>query len=270
MRFDWYQATVETEPDHVIGELLQAFYLSSVEDCKPITPYEQGVAIVRGDRKLAECFWGGCNPLPHVRSTSEAAPEAAALLREKIPHRVTRFDVCEDFEAEDAWDRIAGMWVSTADEFRVALRHMGDFHRGEDGRTLYLGAPSSVVRARCYEKGKELGIDRPIVRAEVQCRPKAHARVQAASLEPVAAWGMSRWSKSLGEALTGLDLPRVPAGTLWKPSDVERARAALVRQYGRHVLDWADEVGGGDALVAIIRGLVEARDSHTPGYKPRK
>lgn len=252
MRWDWYQATVETEPDHVIAELLRAHELASISDCPPIRPYERGVAIVRGDRTLARCFWGGVNPKPHVIATGEDSPAVAEVLRGGIPHRVSRADACEDYEAAGAWERISGMWLDAADEFGVSVKHEGDFHRGTNGRTLYLGAPTSVVRARCYEKGVQLGIDRPIVRAEVQCRPKSHARALVSKLEPGEAWGLSRWSRSLGEALTGLDIPRVPAGTLYTPTDTDRARAALLRQYGKHLQAWADELGSWEKLGSAI------------------
>lgn len=252
MRWDWYQATVETEPDHVIGELLAAFDMASLKDCPPNRPYERGVAIVRGDRTLAKCFWGGVNPKPNVLATGEDSVIAAGVLRNGIAHRVSRADACEDYESPGAWDGIAGMWLETAEEFGVTVTHQGDFYRAEKGRTLYLGAPSSVVRARCYEKGVQLGIDRPIVRAEVQCRPKSHAKDRVSKLEPEEIWGLSRWSRSLGECLTGLEIPRVLAGTLYTPTDTDRARAALLRQYGKHLQVWADEVGSWEELGRMI------------------
>jgi len=56
------------------------------------------------------------------------------------------------------------------------------------------------------------------------------------------------WVPGALEALGWGDLQSKAVGTVWKRSDVERARAALLRQYGRILENWADEVGGWEAL----------------------
>lgn len=68
-------------------------------------------------------------------------------------------------------------------------------------------------------------------------------------------------------AVLGWDqLQKRAVGTVWRPSDDERSRAALLRQYGAVMDRWATEVGGWDALGPVLLAHLEAmreRDKET-------
>jgi hypothetical protein len=117
------------------------------------------------------------------------------------------------------------------------------------GRTVYLGAPSSAVRLRLYDKREELlskycDADRALVvrarslpehlsRLEAQIRPHTRdAKARFATIEPTQALGCSRWMREVWGAVAGLELVPVQVGRGWRQSDDERAYRYLLAQYG--------------------------------------
>ena len=257
MRFDWYAATVTAPHEEVLGEACEAFELAGVEMIRPRHGYRYAAAVTRGDRRLAEVLWGG-NPGCHVIGTGEDAPAVSELLRERWPvHRVTRVDVAEDYAAPGVWDELVSVVLELADRHELKVRHVGDFHRQEDGRTVYVGAPSSVGRVRVYEKGLQVGGDPDWVRVELVARPsRREARVAMAALSPPACWGVTSWCAELAEELGAEAVARFKAGTVYQPGNVERARAALLHQYGKTLTGWADEAGGWSQLGEVIGNML--------------
>lgn len=247
MRFDWYSATMDADHSEVIAELLPD--LGSVKPSRPFHGYQHGAELVRGDRKFCSVWWGGNGGGVHVQSSGEEAPVISARLREVFPkHRVTRADVCEDYSAPGAWDVLAQLALEVADAEGIKVHYAGDWHRCEDGRTLYLGSPSSVARGRLYEKGRQLGRDPNLVRAELCVRPKGDSRQECATALPAQLWGSARWSQQLASRLGMGDIERMRCGTVYRDSDVERTRNALARQYGPALLAWADQAGSAEQL----------------------
>lgn len=254
MRWDWYQATVNAHHEQVIGDLMVAAGPEvNGRDCKPIAPYKVGLELERDGEHVAKIYWGGHNPLPHVRASGKAAQHVADWLR-ALPydHRPSRVDACVDYQGPEAWERLKDIWEDTADNHNLKLTAHGDFYREQEGRSLYLGSRKSVVYARCYEKGKQTGGDPDWVRAEVECKPKTHARERVARMSPEEVWGLSRWGIHLLRSLEGVEVPRVQAGTLYQPSEVERMRAWMLRQYGPALEQWAQEVGGWSHLGEVL------------------
>lgn len=267
MRFDWYAATVPAGPDEVLGAMLAEWDLASIEDAKPRHGYERGVKVRRGDRTLATAWWGGVNgDSVHAWSSGGQAQGLAELLRREWPlHSVSRADSCEDYTAPDAWQQLSGLAVETAEEHRLKLDTRGDWVRGLPGRTLQVGSRSSVAFVRVYEKGVQMAAeghtdaDPEWVRVELEVKPqKRPGKLLAAMTDAVGLWGASRWTQVLAERLGAPEVARIKLGTVYEPADSARARNALVRQYGKHLLAWADELGGGDALVAKVREMMEA------------
>jgi DNA relaxase NicK len=245
MKWDWYAASLEASPDHLLGELVSAWELADVEGDRPLHGYHEAAVVKRGDSTLARVMWGG-NPGTHVVSTGQDAPVLQSALREKFPdHRVTRCDVAEDFKAPDAWDRLYALGLRVADRHNAKTSLMGDYHRAQDGRTLYLGTPKSVGQVRIYEKGIQTRTDPDWVRVEIAARPKRlDARERLASAEPAQVWGVTGWSKDLAERLGASDLERIRAGTVWDPTSDEQAWEWLCRQYGKLLGRKADALGG--------------------------
>lgn len=254
-RWDWYQATLpDHRPQAVTGALLRAWELADVVPGRPKNGYEQGANIARGDHVLASVWWGN-NPGVHVIGTGEDAPTVAAVLQDLGGHRVTRADSCVDWVQSGLFDRIAYQLADYAATHGITINQQGDWVRGE-GRTLYLGARSSPVQLVVYEKGYESGGDTNWVRAEVRIRPlKAH-RERVGHWCPSDAWRASRWLCGALEVIGWDRLEPESIGTVWRPSDTERARRALIQQYGRILASWADEVGSWEQLGAELRDKV--------------
>ena len=254
-KFDWYQSTVQaSDPQEcgLVDALMSAWDLTDWVPAKNLNGYTYGGAIVRGDRVLAHLCWGG-NPGINVKTTSDESPVLAAALREfsnvtGIPHLPTRVDACCDWDEEGLFDSLSAHLRAYAVANRLAINQQGDWERGQ-ARTLYIGSKDSPVRLVLYEKGYELGggASRHLVRLEARVRPKKNHRHMVASWGP----GMVFCAGWIPDALHVLDwegLQKRAVGTVWRPADSERARAALLRQYGRLLSGWAQEEGGWSEL----------------------
>lgn len=264
MRFDWYSATVQADVEEILPALLGD--VSELRDVRPgrgMHGYHRGAEVVRGERKFATLMWGGNGGGVHVQASGYDAADTSQRLRDAFPkHSVTRADVCEDYTAPGAWDYLASLALAVADQEGIKVTQAGDWHRCKDGRTIYLGAPSSVLRARIYEKGRQIGGDPDHVRVELVARPKGDARESASWMLPREFFGGAAWTREIAWRLTGEEVKRMRMGTVYRDSDVERTRLALVRQYGPALLSWAAEVGGPAELgVELVERVNQHRQS---------
>lgn len=257
-RWDWYQATLpESSRDEVISALLSQFELSDVRPGRPKNGYSFGAEIARGDKVLSTIWWGG-NPGCHVTGTGESAPKVAEAIREVAPaHRVTRCDVCKDWVEEGLFDRLSEELTEYAQSKGVKINQQGDWIRGE-ARTLYLGSRNSPVQLVVYEKGYQAGGNTDWVRMEVRVRPSKDKKEVVAAWQPGNCWTASRWLVEALEALGFAKLDHRSVGTVRQQSDEERARAALIGQYGRIIQQWAEELGGFEELAVALKEAVEA------------
>lgn len=254
MRFDWYQCTVPTEGPTVLKTLLRAHRDVDAVPVRPVPPYQFGYAVRRGERTMARVFWGGANGDDgHAVASGSEAPEFAELVRDRWPsHRVSRVDAAEDFHGAEAWEAVSSLCLAVADEFGIKVEHAGDWHRGKEGRTLYLGGRASAVRLCGYEKGKQpewraWNVDPTWVRAEARYRPKGPQKALAARLSAEEVWGAAQWSAALYARLFGAEvsrLGRIPE----KPFDLERAAHWMLEQYGPTLSKLADVMGTPCAL----------------------
>lgn len=278
MEFDWYSATVPEGADEVIGNLLNDFPHSDARPDRPMHGYTQGAQVVRGEQVLARAIWGGSSngEGTHTWASGNESRAFAAFVRERFPvHRVTRADIAQDFDDPKAWARLFKLCRAIAKEYRLQTSVAGDFLDGVQGRTLYIGAPSSAVRLRLYEKGKQLPeANRPNwVRLELVVRPgNAEARTWLSTATPAEAFGASKWSAALAERL-GRDAPgRVKVGTIYTPSDRERALLWLLKQYGGTLEAYAEELGGWDAVGRLLGSKladIQAQSSAAPRPRPK-
>lgn len=261
MRFDWYSATVHgTEADEVLPVLAGGLHeLRDVRPGRGMHGYTRGAEVVRGDRKFASVWWGGNGGGVHVQASGADAPDTAQRIREAFPdHYVTRADVCEDYTAPGAWEYLSARAIGIADQHGIKVNFAGDWHRGQDGRTVYLGAPSSTLRARVYEKGRQVGGDPNHVRAELVARPKGDARKQCSWMLPREFFGGAEWAKDLAFSLGVEDVKRMRLGTVYRESDTARTRNALARQYGPAVLAWVEEAGSEAAFAGELVELIHS------------
>lgn len=257
-KFDWYQATIYVSDPFESGlaDLLTATWeLSDFAQAKAMHGYTYGAEVRRGDNVLCRVWWGG-NPGVHVTSSSVEAPTlAAALKRFGKMTAVSRVDSCVDWDEEGLFDSLAAHMIEFAQARRISINQQGDWARGE-GRTLYLGSTQSAIQICLYEKGFEqggvmAGVSLDWVRMEVRLRPTKEARLD------VSQWGpddvfTAGWVGDLLGVLGWEKLKHQAVGTVWRPSDKDRARIAFLAQYGKTIEAWANEAGGWDSFGVVL------------------
>lgn len=264
-KFDWYAATVPANYETVINAMLDTFELSHARPSRPRNGYTHGVEICRGETVLASVIYGGVNGEDecHAWATSSDAPAFASFLRAQFKeHRVTRVDVAEDYRDPSAFGTLSFALSTYAKATKVKTSVAGDWLDKQDGRTLYLGAPASATRIRLYEKGKQLKLTDALdwVRCEIVVKPQGReAKALAATLPPEAFWGASKMLAGAAKAINRTEVPRFDAGTVYRPSDLERSLEFCAKQYGPSILKLVFDVYGGDwdAAFQHLRGLIE-------------
>lgn len=268
-KFDWYQSTVAVQNPQesgLVGALLKAWEFSDYVPAKNLNGYLYGGAIVRGDRTLCHLCWGGQGNQGlgvNCKTTSDESPVLERALRDfGAIHLPTRIDSAVDWREPGLFDSLANHLIEYAKENRLHIDQQGDWARGES-RTVYIGSKSSPVRLVLYEKGYEQGGDAPRdwVRLEARIKPNREHRSR------IAGWSASDvfcagWIPQALEALGWDDLDnRSAIGTVWRRDDTDRARAALLKQYGAIMASWAVEVGGWSELGTQIGHRVETKNS---------
>lgn len=237
--------------------------------------------VVAGGQVVLELLFGGHHEWPHVRATGSAADDAAAMIRAAFPeHLVARADVCEDLLAPEWFDRAFGVMIDVARDRGVRPYRQGDWDSDRPARTLYLGSPSSAVRVRMYEKGRQLiqeygqaaadVVSEDWTRVEVQVRPAKRDHKLAMARVPAAEWwGCSGFSKDLADKLLGVEAPRLAVGAVWKGvQDLERREFNLVNQYGGLLDGLYDQEGSWQAVgtrLGRLRDRMKGRASERNG-----
>lgn len=260
--FDWYASTVRIHSEAVLSDLAAALRAERRELPKGLNGYTNQVELRRDGEVVARVLYGGNGGSPHVFATGGQADELAAVLRRLYPdhHGVSRCDVATDFDdGEGTWDGLADFATAFAKAHGVSTSVYGDWltEGSPDGRTLYLGSRKSAVYLRIYEKGKQLrkmarenglspeGFSETLVRVEIQVRPEKQSRTHAAKMEPMEAYGFSKWSQAFASDLFGLDLDRVSIKHV-RDSDDVRALFYMREQYGVVMERVVRERYGGD------------------------
>lgn len=252
-RFDWYECTYfGADPLEIIQAIERAHPFAMIEPDAPKYGYRVGQVFKIGGEAMARVWWEG-NEGVHVSTTSSHAHDLAPLLRAQGVHSITRLDACEDWIEPGLFDRMSAQLIAYAVANGITITQLGDWVRGE-ARTLYLGSKQSAVRLVLYEKGYEQGGDPNWVRLEVRVRPKGRlAREAVSKWTPGEAFGAARW---VVEALEGIGWDHLQAqsvGSVYRPSNDERARITLRKQYGAVIRRWVDECGGDpEAFVAEL------------------
>lgn len=236
MYFDWYQAGIESTPQVLLDTLSSCYDLCDVEPTKPFNGYDRAYSVRRGSTELFRAQWGGnTGTRVQVQASGDQAHEFSQHVRQNFKdHLLIRADVALDYCDKDAWDRLYGLSTETADLFRLKVDHRGDFHRGEAGRTFYIGSRKSPVFNRIYEKGIQTGGDPHHVRSELEFKPKNEkARVAYSKATPGQMLLASNWSSHFYGILTGIQgLKLAPAGTVRKLTNDEKSFLHMMKQYG--------------------------------------
>lgn len=253
--FDWYQATVPRPLDDVLEALAGLADGLQVSHARGHHGYAYA-AVLGSERHgdVARVWHGGSHEYPHAVISGHWAQPGAEVIRAAFPvHKVARVDVRQDFDGEDAFDRMQAQLVDVATRRRVRVGTAGDHLVTRKGRTVYLGAPKADVRLRLYDKAEEMraaiaaprnavdmaewyrmhGVPDHLTRLEAQIRPHTpEAKAAFATIEPVDALGSAAWMREVWKQIAGLDLRPVKVGKGWRQSDDERAYRYLLGSYG--------------------------------------
>jgi hypothetical protein len=263
IRFDAYTATLSgPKPGELLGLLVNPGS-DRISQGKGFHTFGERISVK--DESGTECgsiSWGGHQGERLMFEVKGArSPKAVERLRSAFPHRVTRVDSCADFDAPGSFQRLLGPCTQIKKDHRLRGEKKGDWEDfPEFGRTFHLGAPSSPVQCRLYEKGltKEyLHLKKPDwVRLEVQARPCKEAKQIFSTLSPLEVWGASRWSRELAGLVLEQHVSPHPVGTVYKLSDRERALRWMCKQYGAHLVSLAGDLGGFECLGLTLREMI--------------
>lgn len=244
MRFDWYQATLPLfHGEECLTILRDALGGELVNRHRGMNGYTNSYTINGPEGVSCTICAGGINRFPNAFASAGHTQAFVDVVRGHWPgnHNVTRMDSAEDFEDAKCWDKLSSACISVADRLGLKVQHVGDWHRGIDGRTLYIGSRKSPCFVRLYEKGKQMrqldrinaaNISPDWVRLEAQIHPDKHNRDLAATVTPMEAWGFSTTTQQVAEACLNEKVARVEVGRHDK-SEHERAMNHAAFQYGK-------------------------------------
>lgn len=262
-KYDALALTLEANPENVINHLTSEIDLTSAQRINPLYGFQNGASIKRGSLHFANVFWGGegNEGLTHVRHEGSQAGQTYTSLQNYIStngifYKATRMDACEDFIEEGLFDRLAKQMKQFALDNRLKIGTRGDWERGIE-RTLYIGSRQSEVYVRLYEKGGKHGTDPNWIRYETEVKPQTRDRqVSVAAMNPneILFMGMS------GRMLNHLGwnhLDPVKLESIYQPSDAERSRKAMLKQYKNILVGWKDELGGWSELAEAMQEELE-------------
>ena len=263
--WDW-SATTHEARDGVVNDLLDAMGAEVFLPGKGLQGWARSVAgYDHGGYLVGTVYFGGGRDDVHVLSTSgEADASRWAVIGQggdvKTARVDTRVDTLVPFE------ELGGLCVRAAEAYGSRITRMESSERGESlGRTVYLGAPSSAVRVRVYEKWLESpgqyveGTNR----VEVQLRPASKVKARVSSWSPSETFCASRVTRSLAELL-GDDFAPVNSLHVRKGTpDLERTLEVMGEQYGNAARKWL-ELSGGDLGTLMDRLVDEPEKPEAP------
>jgi len=242
--WDW-SATTHDGHDRVVNDLVDALGAVTVLPGKALHGWSRSVKAFDRDGYALGAVYFGAREDVHVVSTSSAADAGRrAVLAFDGQARTSRVDTRVDTLLP--FDDLRGVCEGVAGQ-KAAVIYMESKRGGEStGRTLYVGAPSSAVRVRVYEKWLESpgqyveGTNR----VEVQVRPPSRAKEGVSSWTRAETFCASQLTRRLASELgTDLGAP----GSLQKSRgtpDLEETLKAMGVQYGKAAERWLSVSGG--------------------------
>lgn len=255
-KWDWHATTWHDQNPVDLCRFIERHEpFALVTPDRPKHGYQTGVVFTSGGEAIARVWWGG-NDGVHVILHNENAHRLAPLLRELEGHReLTRGDACEDFIEAGGFDRMADYWMRFAKARGLKINQQGDWVRGI-ARTLYIGSRQSPVMLRIYEKGHKEGGNPDWYRLEVEIKPKGRSvRMMAAGWDAGMAFNCSEW---LVAGLRGIGWDHLQAtaiGTVYRPTDEDRARLWIVKQGGGVITRWVVEAGSVEAFYTEFEAM---------------
>lgn len=266
IRFDAYTATSTEGKLHHFLPILEALEpRGELKQSRGQNFFSEKVALIHEGHEIGSISWGGRNEgLTMMEVKGEHTPAAVEAIRASIPHRCTRVDSCADFDRPNVFDELVAQITVIKKKHGIKGSKAGDWEdHPDEGRTFYVGAPSSSVLCRTYEKGKQpeyRHLNRPHwTRSEVQARPKREARDLYAleSTTPESVWGAARFTRDIAAVILQNHVDPHPAGTIYRlPSD-ERALRWVSKQYGPLFLRLFEDLGSWQAVGLTLGDYIE-------------
>lgn len=275
-KFDWYQCSIpfHGDPREVAQRLASRLDCNvTLADRKRVAQYTGAYDLVdiegwlegrvdSEDGRIGFVAFGGVNKNmrnPHVKSTGKDSDRVAhAIKRQYARHRVSRVDSCIDVTGEGLFDELHRL-MDSLHEARGLYRRSFGFAAPENGRSFYLGSPSSPVQVRLYEKGlKWIGEGYPDadplhVRLEVQVRPRSAEKHAFAAMSATDVWGGAPWSADLLSQVTALNPSRLQREPTVNRTPRQKLEY-LMHQYRRTILDGSEKMTDEECLALFGRG----------------
>lgn len=278
VRFDGYTATSpDLDVSSVVGWLFSLGGGDQVHMGKGFHTFKERLWVTdaSGDQ-VGAVQWGGDRQGDRVmvEVKGERTPAVVDALRGACEHRCTRVDACADWDAPGVYTRLLGHVMDVKRAHGLYGERRGDWEdHPEKGRTQYLGASSSPVKARLYEKGlqpeyEHLGL-KDWVRLEIQVRPQKEAKAQFSKLSALEVWGASKWTRDLAAAALSEHVDPHPAGSVYKLSDRDSKLRWMLRQYGPALLSLAEDCGGWDVAGLTLREMLSELQADKRGHQGR-
>lgn len=253
--WDW-SSTSHQGSDGIVDDLLAALGAETVTAGKGKQGWAQCVqAFDAGGYKAGAVYFGGSRDDVFVESTSMAAHDARAAVVGIGDAKTSRVDTKVDTLVP--FDELKAMCLGLGGRgTKIALwESLTLAGEGEDpeagGRTIYVGAPSSAVRIRIYEKWLEspgLYVE-GCNRVEVQLRPPSRGKALVSSWGPAETFCASKLTRRLAVALEqDVATPASLQKSKGTP-DLERTMEAMGEQYGKAFRQYLNRSGGDYSVV---------------------
>lgn len=256
--WDW-SATSHDARTGVVDDLVDALGPSLVLPGKGIHGWSQSARCFdRAGYDIGSVYFGGRRDDVHVLATSESAQWARSAVASLDNARTARVDTRFDTLAD--WDDLHGVAMEAADTYNTTVLVQQSFGGKTPGRTIYIGAPSSAIRVRIYEKWRESpgqyveGTNR----VEVQLRPPSRIKSEVSGWTPGRTFCASKTTTELA-ALLGADASEAGSLHVAKATPtLEQSLRAMADQYGASVARWLEHSGGD--FSKVIDYLLETHD----------
>nr|CRY96576.1 hypothetical protein [uncultured prokaryote] len=260
MKFDYYAASLPATVGHCQSTIISMFG-EGVTQQKPISPFKFGASHVGEGFRW---YWGGENPRPYFVASGRSAIAGAEFVRDAYPdHRVSRVDVCTDFDEAGGWDRITRLIEPIARKSGVEILFMGDPDaKKKTGRTMYFGSKASDVRLCVYEKGLHerklgaIGVSENWFRVELRVKPRKERKGIAAHSTQAELWGMAKWTQRVAENVLQNEVPFIPDISLRK-SSADQAFEHMLKQYASTMREISRLYGAKHLMQRIKNELVD-------------
>lgn len=232
--WDWYGATVATDPDHLVARLSEATQ-ATPEMVTRAGRWSALWKLHRGEDVICTVAYTEDRPEEPFFEAKSHSPELVPLFREWFPvHRVARLDARIDFKDELWWDVIEAEMLAYAKARDVRMEPVGPHQQPHlGGRTWNLGKSQGWQRCTTlYEKGCELRLPtRSPIRLEVKVRPPSKLKANYADLTIREVLMDNAFVRHLADRLF-LDLGAAKVAQVEKNrSDLDRLLDVFARQY---------------------------------------